>query len=203
MTVTDVRIRKKGLSALYIDGEYAMELDTDTLEENGIGKGVHLSDDDLHELIEKSKLKRAKNKAMYLLTYRDRSRKELMDKIRRDCDEETARLAVDRMEELGLINDEAFAEKFARELLYVKKYSMRRTEYELMQKGIDRQTADEIIDRLEPDERALIAELIERKYCRKLSDDKGKRQTVSALLRQGYQYEDIMAVIRDFVDENE
>lgn len=201
MLITDIRARRKAMSALYIDGEFAMELDTATLEENGITPGMSITDEELKELIDKSGLKRAKSKALYLLSYRDHSRKELKDKIKRNCDEKSAELAVERMEELGLIDDESFAEKYASELLFVKKYSVRRTEYELMQKGIDRTLCDEIIERLEPDERQLIALLIDKKYFKKLGDEKGRRQTVAALQRLGYRYEDIRAVIGDF-DEN-
>lgn len=201
MLITDIRARRKAMSALYIDGEFAMELDTATLEENGITPGMSITDEELKELIDKSGLKRAKSKALYLLSYRDHSRKELKDKIKRNCDEKSAELAVERMEELGLIDDESFAEKYASELLFVKKYSVRRTEYELMQKGIDRILCDEIIERLEPDERQLIASLIDKKYFKKLGDEKGRRQTVVALQRLGYRYEDIRAVIGDF-DEN-
>ena len=31
MKITDIRPRRKGLSAVYIDGEYALSLDTQTL----------------------------------------------------------------------------------------------------------------------------------------------------------------------------
>lgn len=201
MLITDIRKRKKAMSAVYIDGEYAMDLDTEFLEENGIRVGVSLTDEQLHRLIEDSGLKRAKSKALYLLSRRDHSRKELKDKIKRDYDDKSAELAVQRMEELGFINDEAFAEKYAHDLLFIKKYSVRRTKYELIQKGIDKELSEEIIEKLNPDERELITSLVNKKYLKKLNDEKGRRQTFSALQRLGYSFEDIRAVIGDF-DEN-
>lgn len=201
MQITDIRIRRKAMSAVYIDGEYAMELDTEFLEENDIHVGVSLTDEQLHRLIEGSGLKRAKSKALYLLSRRDHSRKELKDKIKRDYDDKSAELAVQRMEELGFINDEAFAEKYAHDLLFIKKYSVRRTRYELIQKGIDKELSEKIIEKLNPDERELITSLVNKKYLKKLSDEKGRRQTFNALQRLGYSFEDIRAVIGDF-DEN-
>lgn len=201
MLITDIRKRKKAMSAVYIDGEYAVELDTEFLEENGIRVGVSLTDEQLHRLIEDSGLKRAKSKALYLLSHRDHSRKELKDKIKRDYDDKSAELAVQRMEELGFINDEAFAEKYAHDLLFIKKYSVRRTRYELIQKGIDKELSEEIIEKLNPDERELITSLVNKKYLKKLNDEKGRRQTFNALQRLGYSFEDIRAVIGEF-DEN-
>ncbi|MGN0518291.1 MAG: regulatory protein RecX [Acutalibacteraceae bacterium] len=201
MLVTDVQIRKKSLCALYIDGEFAMELDAKTVQDKGIVSGVTITDEQLHELIELSGFNRAKSRAMYFLSLRDYSRKELIDKICADSDEHYAEMAADRMQELGLINDVSYAERFAHDCFYIKNYSIRRTEYELSQKGIDRDIICEIIEKISPDERELIDSLISRKYYRKLNDEKGMRQTVAALQRLGYRYEDIRAVIEQYSEE--
>ena len=75
MLVTAVEPRRKALSALYIDGEFAMKLDTETLLINHIKAGVEISDEQLHQLIEDSNNKRAKEKALWLISYRDHSKK--------------------------------------------------------------------------------------------------------------------------------
>ena len=100
MKITEIRPRRKGLSALFIDGEFAMALDTQTLLEQRIDVGRELDDEELHELIKLSNERRAKEKALWLISYRSHSKKELRDKIRRTCDAEAADKAVERMEEL-------------------------------------------------------------------------------------------------------
>ena len=90
MRITDLKPAKKALTLVYIDGEYAMKLDTVTLAENGITVGYVLDDEELKELIEKSDYKRAKEKALWLISGRDYSKKQLMDKIKKDSSEEIA-----------------------------------------------------------------------------------------------------------------
>ena len=201
MLITAIEPRRKAMSALYIDGEYVMNLDTRTLIENRFDVGREIDDDDLHEIINLSNERRAKEKALWLISYRDHSKKELTDKIRRTCDEESAEKAVERMEELGLVNDRVFAERYARKLLFTKHMSKTAASYELARKGIDRELADEILEAIDVDEREQIREVIEKKY-RNLSDEKIKRRAISALQRLGYRFDDIRAVLEEYTEED-
>ncbi len=201
MIVTAVEPRKKNLSALYIDGEFAMKLSTHTLLENRIAPGTELDDEQLFELVKLSDLHRAKEKALWLISYRDHSSKELFDKLCRDFCEEAASAALLRMQELGLINDEAFGARFAREL-HSKHQSPSAIRYKLIQKGIDKDSADAIVEELEIDPISEIEALIERKYLRNLSDEKGLRRTVAALQRAGYHYGDIKSVLSRYMEDS-
>lgn len=190
MIITAIEPRRKGLSALYIDGEFAMKLDTQTLIENRFDVGRDIDDDELHEIISLSNERRAKEKALWLISYRDHSKKELADKIRRTCDEDSAQKAVERLEELGLVNDESFAQRYAEQLIFSKHMSKRGALYELSRKGINRELAEEILDGIEVDEEAEIRAVLEKKY-RNLDDEKSRRRAVSALQRLGYGWDSI------------
>lgn len=201
MLITAIEPRRKAMSALYIDGEFVMNLDTRTLIENRFDVGREIDDDDLHEIINLSNERRAKEKALWLISYRDHSKKELTDKIRRTCDEDSAEKAVERMEELGLVNDRVFAERYARKLIFTKHMSKTAASYELARKGIDRELSDEILEGIEFDEREQIREVIDKKY-RNLSDEKIKRRAFSALQRLGYRFDDIRAVLEEYTEED-
>ena len=199
MHITDIRPRRKGLSALYLDGEYAVSLDTQTLLEHRINTGCELSDEDLRELIEMSSERRAKEKALWLISYRDHSKKELKDKLVRTCDADAADKAVARMEALGLVNDDKFARQYARRLLLEKKLTCRAAAFELTRKGIDRETAEKVLGEIDVDYRGNIREIIEKKY-RNIQDEKVKRRAVAALQRLGYGWDDIKAVLEEYTD---
>lgn len=201
MIITDLKPVKKSLSLVYIDGEYAMKLDTATLAENGITVGCVIEDDELKELIEKSNYKRAKEKALWLISGRDYSKKQLMDKIKKDSSEETAEEVCERMEELGLVNDENYARRLAHDLIYLKKLSVRGAKYKLMDKGIDRELCEEILEEFDVDPVEQLVELIERKYADKLDDEKGRRRTVAALQRLGYSWSDIKSALAEFEED--
>lgn len=200
MTVTAVKPGRKSLSALYIDDEFVCRLDTQTLAENRICTGCEIDDDELYELMLKSDIRRAKEKALWLLSYRDHSQKELCDKLLRTYRPEAVDAAVKRMNELSLINDEAFARRYAAEL-HSKHQSPSTIRYKLTQKGIDRDLCDEIVQELDIDPNEEIAALVEKKYLRNLGDEKGLRRTVAALQRAGYRYGDIKSVLRDYIDD--
>lgn len=201
MVITDIVPKRKKLSALYIDGEFALKIDSETIIASPYSTGSEITDEQLKELIEISNEKRAKEKALWLLSTRDHSKRELETKIRKTADIESAKKAVTRMEELGLVNDEKFARRYAEELINVKHLSVRGAKYKLTEKGIDRDLADEILEEMSPDPREHIEIIIERKYSRYLSDEKGRRKTVSALQRMGYGWNDIKAVMNNYLED--
>lgn len=200
MQITAIEPRRKGLSALYIDGEFAMKLDTQTLLEHRFDVGREIDDDDLREIIALSNERRAKEKALWLISYRDHSKKELADKIKRTYDEDSAEKAVDRLEELGLVNDESFARRYAEQLLFSKHMSKRATARELAFKGIDRDIIDDILDEIDIDTHEQIRAVLDKKY-RNLSDEKIKRRAVAALQRLGHSWDDIRQVMNEYTED--
>ena len=202
MLITAIEPRKKAMSALYLDGEFVINLDTRTLIENRFDVGKEIDDEDLHEIISLSNERRAKEKALWLISYRDHSKKELAEKIRRTCDEEATEKAVERMEELGLVNDEAYAERYAKKLLLSKHMTKNCAVYELTRKGIEKELAQEILENIEVDERDQIRQVIDKKY-KNLSDEKIKRRAVAALQRLGYRWDDIRSVFEEYSEDEE
>ena len=200
MKITAVEPRRKQMCALFIDGEYVMNLDAQTLIENRFDVGREIDDDELKDIIDKSNERRAKEKALWLISYRSHSKKELFDKLKRSFDEASAQKAVDRMEELGLINDEEFAKLYARKLVNGKKMSVKAAEYELYRKGIDKITAEQVLGELEYDPQTQIIEFITKKY-KNIQDEKIKRRAVAALQRKGYSWEEIRQAIESLVSE--
>lgn len=201
MIITDIVPKRKRLSALYIDGEFSVKLDSETIISSPYSVGSEITDEQLKELIELSDEKRAKEKALWLISYRDHSKRELETKIRKTSDEAAARKAVERMEELGLVNDEKFARRYADELINIKHLSVRGARYKLLEKGIDRELIDQILDELDPDPREHIAILLETKYRAALSNEKGRRRAVAALQRMGYSWSDISAVLEEYTED--
>ena len=200
MKITAVEPRRKQMCALFIDGEYVMNLDAQTLIENRFDVGREIDDDELKDIIDKSNERRAKEKALWLISYRSHSKKELFDKLKRGFDEASAQKAVDRMEELGLINDEEFAKLYARKLVNGKKMSVKAAEFELYRKGIDKITAEQVLGELEYDPQTQIIEFITKKY-KNIDDEKIKRRAVAALQRKGYSWEEIKQAIESLVSE--
>lgn len=201
MLITAIEPRRKAMSALYIDGEYVMNLDTQTLIENRFDVGREIDDEDLHEIIALSNERRAKEKALRLISYRDHSKKELTDKIKRTCDSESAQKAVERMEELGLVDDENYARRYAYQLLFSKHMSPEGAARMLVQKGIDRELAYEIVEEYPVDTVESIKAVIDKKY-RNIGDEKIRRRAVAALQRLGYKWDEIRNALEEYTEDD-
>ena len=200
MQITAIEPRRKGLSALYIDGEFAMKLDTEVILAHRFDVGREIDDEQLHACVLDSDRKRCKDKAMWLISYRDHSRRELFDKLKKDYGEESCEAALCRMEELGLIDDGRYARRYAADLFNSKHLSERGVRQKLYEKGIDRDLIDEVLDEFTVDEDEQIRAIIEKKYARSLTDDKGRRRCANALARMGFSYSSIRSVMREYTE---
>lgn len=203
MLITAIEPRRKSLSALFIDGEFAVNIDTETMLKSGFKPGRELTDEQLHDLIQSSESRRASEKALYLLEHRSHSQKELADKISRVTTREAAEQAAQHMADIGLVNDEEYARSLAANLLGPKGFSASRTQQELLQKGIDKELAQQIIEEIAPDPVEKITALIYKKYIRTLNDEKGRRRSIAALQRLGFRWDDIRTALNQLNNEEE
>lgn len=191
MELTAAEPRRKGLTQLYFDGEAAVKVDTETFLRSGWKLGDEIDDEDLYRLMRESDARRARERALYLLERRNHSKKELTDKIARTAaSREAAQAAAEKMEELGLIDDRAFARDYARELFLRKRYGPGRVRQELRLKGIDSQVIDELLEEYGDEDRSLenIQAVLDRKYADWREDERVRRRAFAALQRMGYSY---------------
>lgn len=196
MIVTAIEPRKGRLYAVYLDGELIGEIDADTWEMSHFRLGREISREEYDALWEESNRNRAKSYALYLLTKQNYTRKGLLDKIRTRHDAASAEFAVERMEELRLLDDEEYARRYCHDLIELRHFSAYHAKQALLQKGIDREIADRVLEELAPDPVEQICELLRTKYARKLSDEKGRERTVASLQRGGFRWEHIKTAMR-------
>lgn len=200
MIITETRIRRGQLYCLVLDGEPAVTVDRKTFDESRFRVGSSISEEQLAQLLEESRRRRAGEKALYLLSMRDHSRAELERKLARESGKEAAAQTAERMEELGLVNDEAYARRLARDLRLHRHYPLRRTVQEMQAKGIDRRTAEQAAAEVDTDDAAQALELLRKKYYNRLHTDDERRKTAAALARLGFGYEDIRRAMREYDD---
>lgn len=194
MELTAAEPRRRGLVQLFLDGEAAVKLDAQVFLQSGLKPGDQVSDQELFELIQASDARRAQEKALYLLEYRNYSKRELTEKIARTAaSREAAQAAAGRMEELGLIDDRRFGEDYARELFSRKGYGARRAAQELQRKGLDQELVQELVEKYGSPEQSgeNIRRVLEKKYPGWREDEKVRRRAFAALQRLGYSYQEV------------
>ena len=194
MVITDIFKKQGTRYQIEVDGAYWTIIDVEIIADFHLKKGMEVTEEMQEKVQRAADYRRGKERALYLLGYRDHCRKDLVDKLSKNIDRDLAEEIADKMEELGFLDDRKYAEKLARHLILVKKRGERRALQEMALKGIDRETAVEAISLVEPDEN-LLQQLIERKYLRYLGDEKGRNKVIAALMRLGHDYNDVIQAV--------
>ncbi len=200
MVITNIVKGKRNNNLVFVDGNYAFSADEETLFKNKLSVGSSVDLDLISKIKFEVNKNKSKEKAFRLLSYRNHSRKELIDKIRHKYDQESADTAVNKMEELGLIDDEKFAREYAIHL-FKKLYSIKRVKFELSKKGIEKDTIVKVIEDVSPSEKDQIICLINKKYGQKMDCEESVRKVSLSLQNLGYNFTDINSAILSYKEE--
>lgn len=139
-----------------------------------------------------------------LLSYRDHSEKELINKlVQKGHKRDYAEKACESLINYGYINDERYAQSLAESLIERKGMSIRGVKNELFHKGISREIADNVVESLDFNSVLRIIDLINTKYSRCLYDEKGMKRMIASLQRLGYKWSDINSALRQIEIETE
>ena len=190
---------------IYIDGEYLLTVDEIFWFSCGYVSGDEINREELTAFEEAAGSRRAFNSALNSLDYRDHSEKEIRAKLLRKHNAEYVDEAVEKLIELDLVNDERYAENYARELFERKKFGKMRIKAELRAKGISAETANSAVEALfedeEPDNIQRIVDIIGKRYYNRMNDEVGRKKVFSALQRMGYSFSDIREAMSEFSDD--
>lgn len=148
---------------------------------------------------------RARAICLRLLTGTPRTRKQLADALRkREIPEEVAEEVLSRFEEVGLIDDGAFADAWVESRHHGRGLARRALARELRTKGVESTLIDEAVGRLDSEqEEATARELVGRKLraTRGLDRDKRLRRLAGMLARKGYPEGMALRVVRQALEE--
>ena len=167
------------------------------LAEYHLREDMDVPEQAVEEITAANDYRRARERALYLLDVRDYSFMEMYEKLEQNYSEEICIKVCKNLAELGLINDRRYAEIRARELFEVKRLGMYRAKMELKRRGIPDSIIEEVTEPYADEEESFsrLEQLVEKKYERYLTDEKGVKKVKNALLRQGYSYGEIKAVL--------
>lgn len=163
--------------------------------------GMTIPESAWDQVREEEEYRKARERALYLLDFKDYSYVDLFHKLEKNYSEDVCYRVMDKMVEMGTINDRRYAEGLARHYVEVKKFGKYRALREMRGKGLTSQVAEEALEMYDDSYYERLYELVESKYLRYLDDEKGVNKVKNALVRYGYSYGLIKEVIRDIEDE--
>ncbi|MYW42176.1 recombination regulator RecX [Streptomyces sp. SID161] len=148
---------------------------------------------------------RARAICLRLLTGTPRTRKQLADALsKREIPEDVAEEVLSRFEEVGLIDDGAFADAWVESRHHGRGLARRALARELRTKGVDSALIEDAVAQLDSEqEEATARELVARKLrtTRGLDRDKRLRRLASMLARKGYPEGLALRVVRQALEE--
>lgn len=195
MTVNSAARYKGSTWEVFIDGN-RIYLHKEIVADYGLRPGAEISPERYEEMMLASDRRRATERALYLLDYRDYSYSELFKKLNENYDEDTCYYVLNKLVSLGLINDRRYAENLARKYMEVQKYGYYRASNEMYRKGLDRELVAEVLSTYEEGTAERICEIIRQKYSGYLDDPDKVCRMKNALARRGYSFSDINEAVR-------
>ena len=185
-----------------VQGRWLVQLEDGTLLRVGenevlafsLYQGRELEEDERQRLLDSARKNGLKEKALNLLTGKPMSRRELERKLEQwEATEEESAAICDRMEELGFLNDEAYAQTVVRHYS-AKGYGERKLRDELYRRGVPREHWEQALEQARDPEEAIRA-FVEKKLAGKAGDPKELKKVSDALIRRGYRWQEISPVL--------
>ena len=186
--LTEIRVPRRGSRrrTLVLDGEPWRDAPSELVSEAQLRVGAEIDPGELSERLAEIEPRCARERAVRLLTYRERSTKELADRLREDGYlPETVTAVLERLAAAGFVDDDRFARSLARNLTQIRRLGRSRATRELTAHGIDPQLAEEALDEaLSVDDESAAAGELARTLALKTGATRDR--IASRLLRRGY-----------------
>ncbi|HUV04614.1 MAG TPA: RecX family transcriptional regulator [Armatimonadota bacterium] len=207
ISAIEAQEKKVSRRSIFIDGKFVLGVDESVVADLGLHVGQQIDQEELQAIARAETLTKAKEKALRLLEYRPRSRAELARRLSQagfaeDIVEET----LTRLADLGLIDDVQFSRSWVRHRLAGKAMGKTRIKWELRQKGIPTEVAEEALSAVDAyTEHQLALDAARRRWEKyNESDERTRRRRLASFLRrQGFDWDVITKIINELSADRE
>jgi regulatory protein len=193
--ITAIRVQKrnKERANIYIDGQFAFGLEL--IEAAKLSKGQVLTDPEIAALQVIDEIGRAREAGLNFLAHRPRSRREVVQRLRKHGYPEPAiGAAVERLERAGLVDDRAFAEYWVRNREQFRPRGRFALRQELRQKGVESNVIEDVLQDLDESDSAYRAAMQRSAQWSRLDETSAYRKCSGFLQRRGFGYDVIQEV---------
>lgn len=152
--------------------------------------GRELTEEEAAALTAGLRSRQMRERALELLSRKPQSRRELTRKLNEwGAGPEEADAVCDRMEELGYLNESAYAARIV-EVYSARGFGEKKLRDELYRRGVPREEWDEALARVEDSTQA-IDDFLQKKLTGWTGDRKQLQKVTAALARRGFSWSDI------------
>ena len=180
---------------VYLDGRFAFTLDA--VDAAGLKIGQQLTPADVERLTTLGTRQKAFDRAARFLSSRPHSQREVESYLKRKrVDDETIAEVVDRLEKMKYLDDGDFSRFWVENRQRFKPRSKLALRYELQQKGVQRDLADQATRDLDEAEAAWLAVENKLTHWYNLEPETFRRRVFDFLRRRGFNYDVISGTYR-------
>jgi len=200
--ITALRAQKRDKEQVnvYLDGEYAFSLKAIVAARLRVGRS--LSDEEIDALMWEDSFQKAYDQALDFLSYRPRSRAEVLRYLRRkEVPPRVSEEVIRRLTAAGLVDDVSFARYWLENRESFNPRSPRVLRYELRQKGLDSETISQVLEGLDEERSAYRAAAKRAGRWAHLDWESFRRKAGSFLKRRGFSYQVIESVLNRLWEE--
>ncbi len=206
VTITALQPRgaNGGFFAIELSSGEALRLRAETVAEHGLNVGDSIDAAAIHILQQDDNKRRAIEAGLNFISYRPRSAKEVANHLRKKSLDAAARdHAIHRLEELGYVDDAAFARFWVESRDTHRPRGKRALAWELRQKGVGDAVIEDVLAHFAGDEAALAGQAARKRAATlDVSDPyKFRRQLGAFLARRGFSYDVIAQVVDELWEE--
>lgn len=205
MKITKIEQQKNNKERvnIYIDDKFAFGLMMEIKYKYDLQENMEIDEEYIQKVLREEELSKAKDQALKFLTYRQRSEKEIIDKLKKKGFEESIiDDTLNYLKKYKLVDDVEFAKAFMRDKINLNKFGPIRIKHELYKKGIDNNIIEKVLEENdEEDEYNRALNLAKKKLPSYKNDDKNAiyRKLGGFLQRKGYSYDCIFKVLKELV----
>ncbi|MBU9710748.1 recombination regulator RecX [Evansella tamaricis] len=207
ITISKITIAKKnkGRFHIYVDrgdgngDEYAFTVSEDIFIKRHLSKGKTLTEEEMNRIREEDVLDKAFQRTLHFISYRMRSEKEVLTYLHeQDIQKEEASQLLERLKDLNLLDDQAFAEAFVRTKKNTQKKGPLLIQQELYEKGITEKGIEKAMKEYPEEEvleNAMKTALKKQSSYQKEGQRKRQQKLMQFLIQRGFPSETARQVV--------
>lgn len=205
MKITSIEPQKNQQRVnIYVDDLFTIGIDLELKYKHKLEVGMEVDDDFIKEVLRAEEQNKVINHALNLLSFRQRSEKEIHTALKRKGYEEFyINNAIDYCRTQSYLDDRAFAKSFIKDKLNINKLGEQRIKYELIKKGVSEEIINDVLVLDRDDQFEAAFKLAEKKLSSYKNDDKnGAYRKLSGFLqRKGYSFEIVSKVVKEILKD--
>lgn len=178
---------------IYLDDEFFCGMQNFVCVKYGLKEGYTISKEKLQEIMMESDKEQAMNKVSKLLQHGLKTEKQVTDYLQKQgYDELLQQHVLSKLKEYGFVNDSYYATSYVN--TYKNKYGIKKMQYELLKKGVDKKIVEQALENFESDEEVLLKLAIKHIKSKERTYE-NLQKTASYLVGKGFTWDEVRAVV--------